>query len=481
MSEILTAMSVEALGGSEESFDPFFAQVRPHRGQVDSSTCIRRFLEGSKLLNTHKQGSATLRQDRYSIRTAAQWLGPILEDVQLAHEQVATECNSVTDNPLVDVETGGTARHLHGGNFQARAVTSAMEKVRVSIQSIGRLLFTQSTELINPVTNQGLPPNLVADEPSESFLMKSVDIMLAALLSELTFLANPVGPHVQTAEMGNQALNSLALISTRYTLTAIDVASKLVAAHILVACQALDLRVMDILFFKEVQPQIFHITNDWYDRLYKASGSSSQERTTSGESNVIDELNQTLWMSFSATFDDTTIMDSDERFRSIVKSLQPHLLTHMVKHGDTYPMQSAGGQSFIPGVIEEWASEATNLLRSTYNRTRSQYLAVPNPDTYLGPASRRMYNFVRHELDVPFLTTDVLTSASSADQFVTPKATRHTVAHSIDSVGENPIPDQQEIEPEATPTIGTFITRIYSAVTSGQMFEKAVECLEAVQ
>lgn len=33
-SQILTAMSVEALKGSTESFDPFFAEVRPHPGQV---------------------------------------------------------------------------------------------------------------------------------------------------------------------------------------------------------------------------------------------------------------------------------------------------------------------------------------------------------------------------------------------------------------------------------------------------------------
>ena len=41
LSQVLTAMSVEALCGTSESFDPFFAAVRPHPGQVfgHSSRC----------------------------------------------------------------------------------------------------------------------------------------------------------------------------------------------------------------------------------------------------------------------------------------------------------------------------------------------------------------------------------------------------------------------------------------------------------
>src|SRR5699024_9727386 len=143
------------------------------------------------LLNRHdSRNVATLRQDRYSLRTASQWIGPVLEDFGLAYDQLTIELNSVTDNPLVDVETG---RVLHGGNFQARAVTSAAEKLRQGLQSIGRMLFTQCTEMINPATSWGLPPNLCSDDANDSFLFKGLDVVVAALTSELGFLANPVG------------------------------------------------------------------------------------------------------------------------------------------------------------------------------------------------------------------------------------------------------------------------------------------------
>ena len=244
LSQVLTAMSVEALRGSDESFEPFIARVRPHPGQVDSARNIKAFLNGSQLLNRHdSQNMATLRQDRYSLRTASQWIGPVLEDFCLAHDQLTVELNSVTDNPLIDTATG---RVFHGGNFQARAVTSAAEKLRQGLQGIGRMLFAQCTEMINPATSWGLPPNLCSDDANNSFLFKGLDVVVAGLTSELGFLANPVGSHVQTAEMGNQSLNSLALVSARYTLEAVDVLSQIASAHLLALCQALDLRTIEI-------------------------------------------------------------------------------------------------------------------------------------------------------------------------------------------------------------------------------------------
>lgn len=195
LSQVLTAMSVEALRGSDESFEPFIAQVRPHAGQVDSARNIKAFLAGSRLLNRHdSQNVATLRQDRYSVRTASQWIGPVPQDFCLAHRQLTVELNSVTDNPLIDTATG---RVFHGGNFQARAVTSAAEKLRQGLQGIGRMLFAQCTELINPATSWGLPPNLCSDDANDSFLFKGLDVVIAGLTSELGFLANPVGSHVR--------------------------------------------------------------------------------------------------------------------------------------------------------------------------------------------------------------------------------------------------------------------------------------------
>lgn len=110
---------------------------------------------------------------------------------------------TATDNPLIDGETG---RIHHGGNFQAMAVTNAMEKTRLALHHIGKIIFAQSTELINPATNRGLPPSLAASDPSLNYHVKGVDIATAAYAAELGYLASPVSTHIQSAEMHNQAV-----------------------------------------------------------------------------------------------------------------------------------------------------------------------------------------------------------------------------------------------------------------------------------
>ncbi|XP_014561721.1 hypothetical protein COCVIDRAFT_59611, partial [Bipolaris victoriae FI3] len=124
-----------------------------------------------------------------------------------------------------------------GANFQAASVTAATEKVRLSLQSIGKMLFSQVSEMINHDLSNGLPPNLAADDPSVSFCLKGLDANTAAYTSELGFLANPVSNHVQSAEMHNQSINSLGLLSARQTFAAIECLSMIVANALYTACQ----------------------------------------------------------------------------------------------------------------------------------------------------------------------------------------------------------------------------------------------------
>src|SRR5712675_255326 len=167
---------------------------------------------------TIDQDEGELRQDRYPLRTAPQFLGPQIEDILAALNTISIECNSstgpfnyrcmvlahgphlciaATDNPLVDAETSEVH---HGGNFQAMAVTNAMEKTRLSLHHIGKLLFAQAAELVNPAMNRGLPPSLAATDPSLNYHGKGIDIAVAAYVGELGYLANPVSTHIQSAE-----------------------------------------------------------------------------------------------------------------------------------------------------------------------------------------------------------------------------------------------------------------------------------------
>lgn len=133
-----------------------------------------------------------------------------------------------------------------------------MDQTRQAVQLCGKLLFAQMSEMLNVKMNNGLPPNLNGSDITvgacqakhlffllqpglwdrrwrselrnwkltkrlnlflTDFAYKGTDISMAAYMSELDWLTPPLTNHVLSAEMHNQAVNSLALISARrYTL-----------------------------------------------------------------------------------------------------------------------------------------------------------------------------------------------------------------------------------------------------------------------
>lgn len=428
LSQILTGMSTEALRGFAESVDPFIASIRPHPGQIESANNIRRFLAGSRLLRDEDSlEDGSLPQDRYALRTASQWIGPQLENFVLAHKQIMVECNSTTDNPLID--SSGTGRVLNGGNFQAMAVTSAMEKIRLSVQALGRLSFSQCSELINPMLSNGLPPNLAASEPSASVGFKGLDIGNASLISELGYLANPVGTHVQVAEMSNQAVNSLALISARYTHTALDVLSQLSANHLFAVCQALDLRAMHIHFTQALEPVISEATTHSFRPLMDSDSELSS-------------LQADLWRNLQVELTNTVSMESDARFTRFFENLQRIVLASPIVDG-----RPGADSSSTLSALKIWKSLCTSKSLDLFQTGRERYCAHPDATPFLSTTAARVYSYVRKDLDAPFIGT-----FKPWNRFDDGKA-------------------------EAPRLIGESTTAIYKALRDGRLYGVVMECL----
>ena len=256
-----------------------------------------------------------------------------------------------------------------------------MEKTRTALQTIGRMLFTQCTEIINPATNRGLPPNLVGEEPTLSGIFKAIDIHIAALQSELGFLSAPVN-HVQSAEMGNQALNSLALISARYTHSSINVLAELAAAHLLAVCQALDVRAMEKQFWDGYHPKFKVVIH----QVLPIQKSDPQPASA---------LERLLWQRLRQAFASTTHMDDDTRFEVLGESLRSPLMTHLSFKTFPNPLEALDGllETLKPSLRAEWC------------QFRAWYIMHGDASGSLGRGTVQLFAFVRKTLEIPILST----------------------------------------------------------------------------
>lgn len=326
-----------------------------------------------------------------------------------------------------------------------------MEKIRQNVEAIGRILFAQCTEIVNPALNKGLPPNLVSCEPSESWLFKMVDIMLAALQGELGFLAHPVN-HVHTTETGNQSIHSLALISARYTHTALGILSQVIASHLLLVCQALDLRAMQANFLVGLEPLLLGVLKESLGPLFTPAEQESIKQPEFGD------LHQQLWKALPDLLDSTTNMDSEHRFPFIATSLQPIILAH--RTGKEF---SESATSFTE-YLSSWKTSAANLMKEQFLKNRADYSSNADATPYLGSASKKMYTFIRGDLKVPFLRTEDLAEPEDLVE-------AEFLSEFDNKLNEGPVPA----------TTGEYITRIYDALRNGVLYGPAMECLQESQ
>ncbi|KAF8343592.1 L-Aspartase-like protein [Amanita rubescens] len=389
LTQVVTAMSTEALKGTRLNYHKFIGEVaRPHPGQVEAAKIMWDLLEGSKFAVTHeeeltiKEDEGTLRQDRYSLRTAPQFIGPQVEDLLESLKTITRECNTTTDNPLFDGETGEVH---HGGNFQAMAVSNAMEKTRLGLHHLGKITFAQLAELINPAMNRGLPPSLAATDPSLNYHGKAIDIASAAYVAELGYLANPVSTHIQSAEMHNQSVNSLALISARQTLNSLEILSILLASHIYMLCQAYDLRALQAEFADELKKIVSQELSDTFGHAL-----------TESETSV---LLSRATKAMAATLESTSTMDAVERMQKVAASATPAIVDFLTGSDVEDGEAAAALMASIPKFHSSVASRAASYLK----QLRTEYLTGargPAPAASYLNKTRPIYEFVRVTLGI---------------------------------------------------------------------------------
>jgi histidine ammonia-lyase len=236
-SDLVASMSIEGALGSDRVFDERLTALRPHAGVVASAANLRRLLEGSDIVASHRE-SAHLVQDAYSFRCAPQVNGATREALRFATSVLEVETNSVSDNPIVLADDGEI---LSGGNFHGQPVAVALDALALAVVSLASISERRLYRLLDPARNNGLPAFLVQEVGLNSGFMLA-QYTAASLVSECKTLAHPASVDSIESSAGQEDHVSMGMTSARHARDIVTNAEIVVAIEALVAAQALDLR-----------------------------------------------------------------------------------------------------------------------------------------------------------------------------------------------------------------------------------------------
>jgi len=233
----ISALAVIGKLGNSAHFDEFLFAQKPHDGQNTIAAWMRQDLAQVAISENRKR-----LQDRYSLRCAPHVIGVLADSLGWMGEFVDNEINSVNDNPLIDPQGG---RILHGGHFYGGHIGFAMDGLKNAVANIADLLDRQMALLVDNKFNHGLPANLsMADAETLPINhgLKAVQIAASAWTAEALKLTMPASVFSRSTECHNQDKVSMGTISARDALRVLRLTEQVVAAQLLAACQAVEIR-----------------------------------------------------------------------------------------------------------------------------------------------------------------------------------------------------------------------------------------------
>jgi histidine ammonia-lyase len=235
IADVAGAMTLEALKGTPVAFDERIHEVRPHAGQLAVAAHLRELLDDSEIRRSHLINDPRV-QDAYSLRCMPQVHGAVRTALGHAKQVLEIETGSATDNPLVFSETGEV---LSGGNFHGAPLALVFDYAAIALTDLMSITERRIDRLVNPDSNEGLPPFLTSHPGiSSGFMM--LQVTAAALLSEAKVLAHPASIDNVPTDGGKEDHVSMGMTSAVKLREIVKLAELSTAIELLVAAQALE-------------------------------------------------------------------------------------------------------------------------------------------------------------------------------------------------------------------------------------------------
>ncbi|HEU4415570.1 MAG TPA: histidine ammonia-lyase [Candidatus Angelobacter sp.] len=235
--DVLGAMTLDALHGTDVAFDERIHAARPHAGQMKVAANLRRLIAGSKIRDSHKDCGRV--QDAYSLRCIPQVHGAVRDTLEFCRRTFAIEMNSAVDNPLVFVKGEAQGDIISGGNFHGEPLAFALDYMAIALSALAGISERRIERLVNPALNEGLPPFLAPDAGINSgFMMPQVTA--AALASENKVLAHPASVDSITTSGNKEDYVSMGMAAAIKLKRVVANTTNVLAIEACAAAQALD-------------------------------------------------------------------------------------------------------------------------------------------------------------------------------------------------------------------------------------------------
>jgi histidine ammonia-lyase len=234
-----------------ETFDDHFSHelnhVKLHNGQNSIAAAMRAILVDSKLIKKrpehlyHKKIEVEVMQEKvqeyYSLRCVPQILGPVLDTIQRTKQILASEINSVNDNPIIDRENNNV---FHGGNFHGDYVSLEMDKLKIVVTKLSMLCERQLNFLLNDKLNQKLPPFVNLGKLGLNLGMQGAQFTATSTVAENQTLSFPMYVHSIPNNNDNQDIVSMGTNSALLAQRVIENAFQVMAIEYITILQAID-------------------------------------------------------------------------------------------------------------------------------------------------------------------------------------------------------------------------------------------------
>src|SRR3569832_1548727 len=235
LADVAGAMTLEALRGTPVAFDERIHAARPHPGQLAVAAHLRELLEDSEIRQSHIVNDPRV-QDAYSLRCMPQVHGAIRTALNHAKQVVEIESGSATDNPLVFSETGEV---LSGGFFHGAPLALVFDYAAIALTDLMSITERRIDRLVNPDSNEGLPPFLTSHPGiSSGFMM--MQVTAAALLNEAKVLAHPASIDNVPTDGGKEDHVSMGMTSATKLRAIVRLAELATALELMAGAQALE-------------------------------------------------------------------------------------------------------------------------------------------------------------------------------------------------------------------------------------------------